>query len=234
MAHLPILRVAAALSLLAFLVLGFGRTGSGPTAAVLAQPAGDAPLSGRVIAVGIPGVGAIAPVGTFHPGGPIHDNPEFAIFTTPGQVLDPSRIVVASSSNFGEPLAQADRPTGAILSLDPSGDAPLVIPPTFATSGNQSSALGGRVRLFTSQSPAFLNGAYTPGAVTAGLTTVSAPTGISINNAFGRFWFTNTPNGVGGAGTVTVVDPDGRPLAGAPSRFAGGVFSGDATNRTPH
>jgi len=226
---------------LAILAIGLV-TGSGahpaPVAAALAaqaaaQAASDTALTGRVVAVGIPGVGAVAAVGTFHPGGPIHDKPEFAIFTTPGQILDPERIVVTSSSNFGTPAAQADRPGGAVLSLDPRGTDPLVIPPNFATAANQASTLNGQVRLFTAASPAFLNEAYTPGAVTAELPTVSSPTGISINNAFGRLWFTSAPAGASGAGMVSVVDPDGRPLADAPDRTAGGVFSGEDTNRTP-
>ena len=35
-------------------------------------------LTARVLAVGIPGASAVAPVGTFHKGGPIRDKPEFA------------------------------------------------------------------------------------------------------------------------------------------------------------
>src|SRR5277367_6469860 len=57
-------------------------------------------LRARIIAVGIPGASAISPVGTFLPGGPIHDNPAFAAYTPPGQVLDPARILVGSRSNF--------------------------------------------------------------------------------------------------------------------------------------
>jgi hypothetical protein len=38
---------------------------------------------------------------------------------------------------------------------------------------------------------------------------------------------------VSGPGSVTVTDPDGRPLAGAPSKLAGGVFAGRHTNRVP-
>ena len=52
-------------------------------------------LEGRVVAVGIPGVSAVAPVGTFLPGGP---NPtKFAAYGRPGQVLDPKRILVGST-----------------------------------------------------------------------------------------------------------------------------------------
>jgi hypothetical protein len=46
-------------------------------------------LRGRVVAVGIPRASAIAEIGTFHPGGPIHDNPAFAEYTKPGNILDP-------------------------------------------------------------------------------------------------------------------------------------------------
>ena len=35
----------------------------------------------------------------------------------------------------------------------------------------------------------------------------------------------------GAGGSVSVVDPDGAPLANAPSREAGGVFVGRLTNR---
>src|SRR5437763_11752065 len=63
-------------------------------------------LDGRVIAVGIPGASAISPVGTFLSGGPIRDKPEFALYTQPGRVLDPDRILLASASKFTAPHAQ--------------------------------------------------------------------------------------------------------------------------------
>ena len=69
---------------------------------VMAQEKDDGQfLSGRIVAVGIPGISAVSPVGTFLPGGPIHDKPVLAAFTQPGRVLDPTRILVASTSNFG-------------------------------------------------------------------------------------------------------------------------------------
>src|SRR5262249_30301029 len=80
-----------------------------------AQVSGPTTLTGRVVAVGIPGAGAISPVGTFHRGGPIHDWPQFAAFTEPGEMLDPTRILIASTSNFGAPLARTDQAPGAIL-----------------------------------------------------------------------------------------------------------------------
>src|SRR6185436_10643585 len=86
------------------------------------------PLNGRIVAVGIPGVSAVAPVGTFLPGGPIHDKPEFQAFTQPGHVLDPTRILVGSTSNFGAPLARADQLPGSFLSIDPRG-ATVLVPP---------------------------------------------------------------------------------------------------------
>src|SRR5215472_9716161 len=44
---------------------------------------GPPALRGRVVAVGIPGASAISAVGTFLPGGPIHDKPDFRAFTQP-------------------------------------------------------------------------------------------------------------------------------------------------------
>src|SRR5258708_40091555 len=142
-------------------------------------------LTARVLAVGIPGASAVAPIGTFHKGGPIHDKPEFAAFTQPRQILDPRRILVTSHSNFGAPLAQLDAAEGAVLSLDPDGPT-LVIPKQFATSGKQAHALEGRVQLFTAQSPAFLNSVRTPGAARGAYPALRHPSGTPINNRFAR------------------------------------------------
>ncbi len=166
-------------------------------------------------------------VGAFHPGGPIHDKPGFAASTQAGRILDPSRVLITSSSNFGAPLARADDPGGSVLSLAPDGEL-IVIPRDIA-----EASADGRVQLFTAQSPAFLNGVNTPGAVTADLPPVSNPLGISINNGFGRLWFANSPHGAGGPGTLSIVDPGGQPLAGAPNALSGGVFAGELTGRQP-
>ncbi len=190
-------------------------------------------LEGRIIAFGIPGASAVAPVGTFLPGGPIHDNPVLAAFTQPGRVLDPARIMVGSRSNFGAAKANADQAEGALLSIDPRGSSPLAVPPAFAAAGNQASALGGAVQLYAAQSPAFLNGFYNPAAATANQTSVSNPLDLSINNAFGRLWPANAPFGLDGPGTSTIDDPDGRPLKGAPNPRTGGVYFGDLTGRQP-
>ena len=187
-------------------------------------------LSARVVAVGIVDAGAVSPVGTFHPGGPIRDKPEFAAFTQPGRILDAKRVLVASSSNFGAPRALQDAAEGSILSIDPEGPT-IVIPSSFATAGGQASALNGRVALFTAQSPPFLNSVTSPNAASASQPAVSNPLGISINNAFGRLWFTSAPKGAQGIGLNSIIDPGGMPLAGAPSKLAGGVFAGDMTNR---
>src|SRR5581483_152632 len=76
-----------------------------------------------VIATGIPGANAIAPIGKQQLGSPFGEqgNPTFIATTAPGQVFDPARVLVASSSNFGAPVSRADEPTGAILSIDPRG-----------------------------------------------------------------------------------------------------------------
>jgi len=190
-------------------------------------------LRGRVVAVGIPNASAITPVGTFLPGGPIHDNPAFAAYTLPGRVLDPTRILVASPSNFGAPLANRNEQEGSFISIDPTGSDTLEIPPRFAAAGGQASNLGGRVQMFSAQSTAFLNGANNPLAVTAGFAGVSNPLGISINNAFGRLWPANAPDGLDHIGTSTILDPTGIPLAGAPNLQAGGVFAGNLTPRLP-
>jgi mono/diheme cytochrome c family protein len=197
----------------------------------LAQQSSQPPaLTARVVAVGIAGAGAVAPVGTFHPGGPIRDKPEFFAFTQPGRILDAKRVLVASSSNFGAPRAHQDEAEGSILSIDPDG-ATIVIPSRFGGAGGQASALDGRVQLFTAQSAPFLNSVTSPNAASASQPSVSNPLGISINNAFGRLWFTSAPKGAQGIGLESIIDPGGMPLAGAPSKSGGGVFAGDITNR---
>ena len=64
---------------------------------------------------------------TFLPGSPINTNPELAALTQPGRVLDPTRIVVGSRSNFGAPLANVDQLAGSFLSIDPES-AHLAVP----------------------------------------------------------------------------------------------------------
>jgi hypothetical protein len=189
-------------------------------------------VTARLVAVGIPGASAVSAVGVFHPGSPIHDTAAFRVHTQPGAILDPERILVASASNFGAPLGPGEQPPGAILSIDPRGPV-VTVPADFASAGGQVAAVDGRVRLFTANSPTFVNRIHNPDATTAGYAPVSRPTAISINNAFGRPWFTSAPFGPRTPGIQSVVDPDGRPLAGAPSKVAGGVFAGALTNRTP-
>jgi len=185
----------------------------------------------EIVVTGIPGAGAIAQVGTFHSGGPFHDNPAFVPFTQAGQVLERTRLFVASSSNFGAPLARPGEAPGAILSIDVSA-GPVAVPPGFAAAGGQATALGGRVILYAAQSPDFLNGLNNPLAATADRPSVSLPLGISFNNGFGRPWFANAPSGSSGDGTITVTDPSGIGLRGAPDLTAGGVFIGTLTNRS--
>lgn len=203
-------------------------------ATVRADDEGKAPfLEGRVVAANIPGISAISQVGTFLPGGPIHDKPAFAALTQPGQVLDPARLLVGSTSNFGEPLANPSQLPGSFLSIDRSGTSILVIPPTFAAGGGQASALGGLVQMYSAQNPAFLNSIHNPTAATAGFTGVSNPLGLSINNAFGRLWPANAPTGLEGIGSSTILDPTGEPLAGAPDPALGGVYADNLTPRLP-
>ena len=196
------------------------------------------PLHATVVATGIPGAGAIAQVGVFHKGGPFAAG--FAPFTQPGRILDRARLFVASTSNFGAPLARPLEAPGSILSLDVSSGL-VVVPEHFAVAidpnvmvtatSPAAAAAGGKVMLYTAQTPAFLNGRVNPGAVTKDLPSVSLPLGISFNNGFGRPWFANAPNGASGNGTISVTDPNGVGFLGAPDVMAGGVFTGDDTNR---
>jgi hypothetical protein len=188
-------------------------------------------LTGRVLATGIPGAGALSPVGTFHPGGPMHDKREFAATTQPGEVLDPTRLLVASTSNFGSPVARADWAPGSILSISTDVPAPLVPRSDFASSGVQASTLDGAVQLYSAQASSFLNRLPNSEADTADMPAVSNPLGISVNNAFGRPWFANAPMSGSGIGVESVLDPDGRPLSEAPSERAGGVFAAAITDR---
>jgi hypothetical protein len=132
-------------------------------------------LEARIVAIGIPGVSAISVVGTFLSGGPIHDKPALAAYTQPGAVLDPARLLVASTSNFGEALANPDQLSGSLLSIDPRGSVPLIVPPAFAASGGQASALNGLLQMYSAQSGAFLNSIHNPDAGTARYTGVSNP-----------------------------------------------------------
>lgn len=192
------------------------------------------PISqGRVVATGIPGASGISAVGIFHAGGPIHDNPTFREFTLPGRVLDPDRVLVTSLSTFGSPDSISNLAQGSVLSIDPRGDETIQVPSRFSASGGQSVASSGRVILFTASTGNFLNAVYNKRAVTADFPAVSAPSDISINNAFGRVWITSEPHGLGNPGFQSVNDPDGRPLNHAPNASAGGVFASDYTNRFP-
>jgi hypothetical protein len=157
-------------------------------------------INARVVATNIPGASAIAQVGTFlnnsqvcsHniDGSPIsfpHPIPTlFVSFIQPGAVLDKNRILVGNGSNFGAPLAPYVGSAGSFLSIDPSRPGVLSVPPNFAQSGNQSSALGGAVQMYSANSPHWLNGVNNSQANTASFTGVSNPLGLSNNNASGQ------------------------------------------------
>jgi hypothetical protein len=156
---------------------------------------------------------------------------KFPKFILPGAVLDPNRLLVGSTSNFGVPRAIGAGEEGAFLSIDPTGANILSVPPEFASSGDQASALGGAVQMFSANSPHWLNSVNNPSAVTKDYTGVSNPLGLSNNNAFGRIWPANSPFGLDGAGSSSILDPTGKPLNGAPNVKIGGVYVGDLTGR---
>jgi len=199
--------------------------------AARAQPIAD--LDAHFIATNIPGASAISQVGTFRndPAACARPIPTlFEPYTRTRAVLDPNRILVGSWSNFGAELADGVGEVGSFLSIDPSGRH-LSVPPHFAQSGGQASALGGDVQMFSANSPDFLNGLNNPGANTKQYTGVSNPLGLSNNNAFGRLWPANAPFGDTGVGSSSILDPTGLPLKGAPNNLIGGVYVDSLTNR---
>jgi hypothetical protein len=219
-------------------LLGFVLAATLTTSLAFANAAGTKvddhpqPLPATVVATGIPGAAAVMQVSTFQQGSPLRDNPMWIPFTAPGAVLHHDRVLVSSTSNYGAPLARTDQAPGSIISLDVSSGM-VSVPASFATAGGQASALGSKVILYTANSPAFSNGINNPGAETASEVAASRPLGISFNSGHGRPWLANLPTESGGDGTITVLDADGRPLAGAPSPVAGGVFASTDANRTP-
>src|SRR5215475_5989160 len=135
-------------------------------------------VQARVIATNIPGASAISQVGAFLLNSPplamcnatvAFPSPiptSFASFIQPGAVLDPNRILVGSTSNFGAPPAIGVGTEGSFLSIDPSGPGSLSVPPNFAQGGVQASTLGGAVQMFSANSPGWRNAVNNPGANT--------------------------------------------------------------------
>jgi hypothetical protein len=206
-------------------------------------------INARVVAINIPGASAISQVGTFLSvppvacgGSPIPTH--FPSYVRTDAVLDPSRILVGSQSNFGAPRAIGVGQEGSFLSIDPNGPDILKVPPNFASSGTQASTLGGAVQIFSANSPNWLNGVNnniaTNGILpnTAQYAGVSNPLGLSNNYAFGRLWPANAPFGDSGMGSSSILDPTGLPLASptkpllhAPNALIGGVYVGNLTDR---
>ncbi len=193
---------------MAILALGAGLAAAASLGAPRPATAQGIPtINASVVAVNIPGASALSQVGTFLTtplnipitcGNAIPS--KFSDFIKPGAILDPKRILVGSTSNFGAPLFRSGGRSGAFLSIDPSGPSTLVIPPSFASVGGQASTLGGAVQIFSANSPNWLNSVNNPKAFTANYTGVSNPLGLSNNNAFGRIWPANSPFGPGKAG----------------------------------
>ena len=200
-------------------------------------------IDARVVAVNIPGASAISQVGTFlysgnssEPacgGSPIPTH--FPTYITAGAVLDPTRILVGSQSNFGAPLLTGVGQAGSVLSIDPKRPDILSVPANFASTGGQASALGGAVQMFAANSADWLNSMNNPNAYTKQYTGVSNPLGLSNNYAFGRLWPANAPFGDSDVGSSSILDPTGLPLAGpplsAPNPLIGGVYVGNLTDR---
>src|SRR5262249_10166225 len=150
---------------LALLAATVGMTAPGSTRTVQADNPHVQNADVQLVAAGIPGAGAICQIGTFHKGGPFVSNAAFAAQTQPGAILDGVRLLVASSSNFGEALHRTDQAPGSVLSIDPNGAA-VMIPANFASAGGQVSILGGRVMLYTANNTAFVNSFFNSAAAT--------------------------------------------------------------------
>ena len=188
-------------------------------------------LTARIVAVGLPGVAGVRQIGRFHNGGPFTGNPEFLLQTDRGARARPAarhgrggqqfRRLLAPSGDGGRHGA-VDRSAARRADRDRSELRPGRRPGTRRRRRGQ---------VFAAAGEPFLNARHNGGARTAAATSVAGPRYISINNAFGRPWFANAPGGARGEGSITVVDPDGAPLANAPSDDAGGVFAGHLTNR---
>ena len=188
-----------------------------PCPSVLGQePPPTWTLRVRVVATGLVGAHGVREVGRFHAGGPFAANPEFLLVTQPGRVLDPTRVLVAVDSGGG-----------MVLSIDPRACV-VVVPPGIAHGAPRA---GAPVQLYSATGPAYANRVHNAAARTAPDGAVASPRYLSINNAFGRPWIANAPMGTRGEGTIAVTDPDGAPLANAPSDVAGGVFAGRRTQR---
>src|SRR5271166_4028433 len=134
-------------------------------------------VNARVVATNIPGASVIAQVGAFVPGGTLTSgnqtcaNPspiptKFPAYVQPGKILDPTRLLVGSASNFGAPLPRSGGLQGSLLSIDPNGSGTLVVPRNFDTKGDQEATLGGAVQMFSANSPFWLNSVNNPSAVT--------------------------------------------------------------------
>jgi len=189
-------------------------------------------LRARVVATGLPGAQGIRQVGRFHSGSPIMTNPEFLLQTQPGRVLDPERVLVTVDSNLGAALGNRAHAAGSVLSIDPRAAVdgrPIAVPANLAVLPLRRE--GGPLQIYTAQTDAYTNRSHNSGARTAAFAAAAGPRYLSINNAFGRPWIANAPFGLRGEGSESVVDPDGKPLANAPSDTAGGVFAGAATPR---
>jgi Di-haem oxidoreductase, putative peroxidase len=204
----------------------------GAGAALAPQPPPTWRLQARVVATGLPRAHGVRAVGRFHSGGPLTTNPEFLMQTQAGRVLDPQRVLVALEHNLGAPPGNATHAPGTVLSIDPraaSDGRALAVPANLALLPR--AAAGEALQIYSAQSVRYLNRRHNGGSRTAGFAATAGPRYLSINNAFGRPWIANAPFGLRGDGSESVVDPDGAPLANAPSDAAGGVFAGAATPR---
>ena len=147
-------------------------------------------------------------------------------------VLDPARLLVASSSSFGATLSRPAEAPGAVLSLDVSHGL-VTVAPDLATAGGQAASADGLARIYANQDAPFLNSVNNPTAATAALPASSLPLGISINSGNGASLDGQRPDGRQ-RGRDHHRPRSQRRSAGrsAQSRSRAVCFAGDVTNRS--
>ena len=191
-------------------------------------------LEARVVATNIPGASALSPVGTFLNSQAACARPMPTLFhriSYQGRCSIRTEILVGSRSNFGAPLAEGGVKRGRSYPLTRAARPSWIYRKTSQALATRRQLSAGLYKLFSANSPFWLNSVNNPDANSGPYAGVSNPLGLSNNNAFGRIWPANSPLGERGMGSSSILDPTGLPLKGAPNSLIGGVYVGSLTNR---
>ena len=147
----------------------------------------------------------------------------------PGAVLDPTRLLVGSVSNFGAPLPASGGQKVRSCRSTQAAPARWSFRP-ISTAWRPGGDPRRRRADVQREQPTLAQWRQQPGRSTAQYTGVGNPLGLSNNNGFGR---SGRPirHSAGRIGSSSILDPTGLPLNGAPNPLIGGVYVGDLTNR---